>query len=173
MLRSRKIWRSESNQINTFASLAGKSIVVVSWCFIATHHTQLILTSALSTRTHPGPPPHWQSYRSEALSKEAPTVGLGARIARGLQAVRAVVVWWVAELRGRGGGGGRGGRGGWRTIVGEGQVGRTILLLAVWEELEVRVLQGIAQGVSQHIWNQSPGSKVLTGSVCWWEMTLM
>lgn len=173
MLRSRKIWRSESNQINTFASLAGKSIVVVSWCFITTHHTQLILTSALSTRAHPGPPPHWQSYRSEALSKEAPTVGLGARIARGLQAVRAVMVWWVTELRGRGGGGGRGGRGGWRTIVGEGQVGRTILLLAVWEELEVRVLQGIPQGVSQHIWNQSPGSKVLTGSVCWWEMTLM
>lgn len=78
-------------------------------------------------------------------------MGLGAWIARGLQAVRAVMVWWVAELRGRGGGGGRGGRGGWRTIVGEGQVGRTILLLAVWEELEVRVLQGIAQGVSQHI----------------------
>lgn len=66
----------------------------------------------------------------------------------------AVVVRRVAELRGGGGGGRRGGGGGRRAVEGEGQVARAVLLLAVREQLEVGVLQGVAQGVSKHVWKK-------------------
>lgn len=64
----------------------------------------------------------------------------------------AVVVGGVAGLRGGGrGGGGRGGGGGWRAVEGELQVGMAVLLLAVREQLEVRVLQGVAQRIGQQV----------------------
>lgn len=78
-------------------------------------------------------------------------MGLGAGITGHLQAVGAVVVRRMAGLRGGRGGGGGGGGGGRRAVEGEGQVGRAVLLLAVREQLEVGVLQGVAQRVSQHV----------------------
>ena len=147
------LWRQRrwGEERNTFASLTGEGVVVIPRCFISTHHTQLVLTSALPHRPHPRPPPQRQPDRSEPLN-QAPTVGLGAGVTGDLKAVRAVVVRGMAELRGRSGGG-WGGGGGRRAVEGEGQVCGGVLLLAVREQLEVRVLQGVAQRVSQHVWD--------------------
>lgn len=65
--------------------------------------------------------------------------------------MRVILVRSVAELRGRGRGGGRGGGGRGRAVEGEGQVGREVLLLAVREQLEVGVLEGIPERFSQHV----------------------
>lgn len=81
----------------TFASLAGEGVVVIPRCFVATHHAQLVLTSALGPQSHPRPPPQGQARHSVALNR-AVAVGLRGGVARGLQAVGAVVVGQVIGL---------------------------------------------------------------------------
>lgn len=82
----------------TFASLAGESVVVIPRCFVATHHAQLVLTSSFAPQSHPRPPPQGQPRHSVAMNW-AVAGGLGGGVTRGLQAVGAVVVRQVVGLR--------------------------------------------------------------------------
>lgn len=81
----------------TFASLAGESIVMIPRCFVTTHHAQLVLTSALGPQSHPRPPPQGQPHHSVALNRDV-AGGLRGGVAGGLQAVGAVVVRQVIWL---------------------------------------------------------------------------
>lgn len=143
---------------NTFTSLTGESVVVVPRCFVSTHHTQLVRASAPPSWPHPGPPA--KSHRPKPMS-QSPREQVRTGITGGLQAVRVVLAGSVAELRGRGRGGRRGGGGRWGAVEGEGQVGREVRLLAVREQLEVWVREGITQRLSQHVWKRKHETKEL------------